>query len=183
MSAAFPGLGPRLALALELANVDSVEKLAAIVAHDALLLLQAPGVNTLNDVEAIKAWLASNRTGIDPALIAAVDAVHDRPGRALTAAEVARANRYLRGTGRRVTESGTTEGCPKGPTTAPGGGGRQQGRGGMGSHKHGVSGRSGPSPRYKLGRVLDDAKEKAELPQRPRNPMHGTVADAFKKKP
>lgn len=172
MSATFPGLGARLALALELANVDTIEKLAAIVDHDALILLQAPGVRTFDDVETIKAWLANH--------------VEDPMTRKLSADQVARANRYLRGTGRRVTENGTIEAQPKGPaTTAPQaiGAGRQQGRGGMGSHKHGVSGRSGPSPRYKLGRVLDDAKEKAELPQRPRNPMHGTVADAFKKKP
>jgi len=32
---------------------------------------------------------------------------------------------------------------------------KQQGRGGMGSHKHGVSGRSGPSPRAKLSRARD----------------------------
>jgi hypothetical protein len=38
----------------------------------------------------------------------------------------------------------------------------QAGRGGMGSHKHATSGRCGPSPRFKLGRALDDNRERQE---------------------
>ena len=38
----------------------------------------------------------------------------------------------------------------------------QQGRGGMGSHKHYVSGRAPRSPRYKFTQTLDDNKRREE---------------------
>ncbi len=54
----------------------------------------------------------------------------------------------------------------------------QQGRGGMGSHKHGVSGHATRSPRYRFMQQLEAnrnqlKKPKAKLPYR-------TVAEALK---
>jgi hypothetical protein len=57
----------------------------------------------------------------------------------------------------------------------------QQGRGGMGSHKHGISGRASQSPRLRLGKKL--AAERGEYgsppPRRPLLPSFATVRDAF----
>lgn len=56
----------------------------------------------------------------------------------------------------------------------------QQGRGGMGSHKHGISGYSGPSPRFKMWRVLYDGYEKCLKQKRPRL-KYSTVREALEK--
>jgi hypothetical protein len=57
----------------------------------------------------------------------------------------------------------------------------QRGRGGMGSHKHGVSGHAGQSPRFRIGKKL--AAERGEfdaLPRRrPLRPFFDTVRAAF----
>jgi hypothetical protein len=57
----------------------------------------------------------------------------------------------------------------------------QQGRGGMGSHKHGTSGHATQSPRFRLGKKL--AAERGEFDARPsRRPMRpsfASVRDAF----
>jgi len=48
----------------------------------------------------------------------------------------------------------------------------QQGRGSVGSHKHGVSGHAPRSPRYKLRQTLEDNKRRAEACKRkPRSQM------------
>lgn len=61
---------------------------------------------------------------------------------------------------------------------------RQSGRGGMGSHKHGTSGRPGPSPRYKLGRTLEANKDIADKAKREENVrksgMVESVREAFR---
>ena len=57
----------------------------------------------------------------------------------------------------------------------------QQGRGGMGSHKHGVSGHAGQSPRLRLMQKL--AAERGEFEGKPRPPKRlefATVRDALK---
>jgi hypothetical protein len=38
---------------------------------------------------------------------------------------------------------------------------RQQGRGGMGSHEHGVSGHAGPSPKFRMSLKLLAKREEA----------------------
>jgi hypothetical protein len=57
----------------------------------------------------------------------------------------------------------------------------QQGRGGMGSHKHGVSGHASQSPRLRLAKKL--AAERGEYetaaPRRPLRPSFDNVRDAF----
>ena len=57
----------------------------------------------------------------------------------------------------------------------------QQGRGGMGSHKHGTSGRATQSPRFRLGKKL--AAERGEYDTQPRRrplrPSFDSVRDAF----
>jgi hypothetical protein len=57
----------------------------------------------------------------------------------------------------------------------------QQGRGGMGSHKHGTSGRATQSPRFRLGKKL--AAERGEFDarpsRRPLRPSFDNVHDAF----
>ena len=57
----------------------------------------------------------------------------------------------------------------------------QQGRGGMGSHKHGTSGHATQSPRFRLGKKL--AAERGEYDTRPRRrplrPSFDSVRDAF----
>ena len=57
----------------------------------------------------------------------------------------------------------------------------QQGRGGMGSHKHGTSGHAGQSPRFRLGKKL--AAERGEFDAKPRRrplrPRFETVHEAF----
>ena len=57
----------------------------------------------------------------------------------------------------------------------------QQGRGGMGSHKHGVSGHATQSPRFRLSQKL--AAERGEYDSRPRRrplrPRFDTVQQAF----
>jgi len=59
----------------------------------------------------------------------------------------------------------------------------QQGRGGMGSHKHGVSGHAPRSPRYKLRQTLEDNKRRAEACKRkPRSQMVSTVAELLAKR-
>jgi hypothetical protein len=56
---------------------------------------------------------------------------------------------------------------------------RQQGRGGMGSHKHGISGHGGPSPKSKLMRALDANREEAARPKR-RTRTYQSVADLMR---
>ena len=57
----------------------------------------------------------------------------------------------------------------------------QQGRGGMGSHKHGVSGHASQSPRQRLAKKL--AAERGEYDSRtqhrPLRPVFGNVRDAL----
>ena len=57
----------------------------------------------------------------------------------------------------------------------------QWGRGGMGSHKHGVSGHASQSPRFRLGKKL--AAERGEYDARPRRrplrPGFASVRDAL----
>lgn len=57
----------------------------------------------------------------------------------------------------------------------------QQGRGGMGSRKHGTSGHASQSPRFRLGKKL--AAERGEYDTRPRRrllrPRFETVRAAF----
>jgi hypothetical protein len=57
----------------------------------------------------------------------------------------------------------------------------QQGRGGMGSHKHGVSGHATQSPRLRLAKKL--AAERGEYDAGPRRrllrPVFASVRDAF----
>jgi hypothetical protein len=57
----------------------------------------------------------------------------------------------------------------------------QQGRGGMGSRKHGTSGHATQSPRFRLGKKL--AAERGEYDTRPRRrplwPRFDTVRQAF----
>jgi hypothetical protein len=56
----------------------------------------------------------------------------------------------------------------------------QQGRGSVGSHKHGVSGHAPRSPRYKLMQTLEDNKRRAEARERkPKPRMVSTIADLF----
>jgi len=55
----------------------------------------------------------------------------------------------------------------------------QQGRGGMGSHKHGISGHSGPSPRTKLMTCLENNRWLQSRKRRPKPIMFGSVAEAF----
>lgn len=57
----------------------------------------------------------------------------------------------------------------------------QQGRGGMGSHKHGVCGHASQSPRLRLAKKL--AAERGEYgfppPHRPRHLSFASVREAF----
>jgi len=57
----------------------------------------------------------------------------------------------------------------------------QQGRGGMGSHKHGTSGHATQNPRFRLGKKL--AAERGEFDarpsRRPLRPRFDTVREAF----
>ena len=57
----------------------------------------------------------------------------------------------------------------------------QQGRGGMGSHKHGTSGHVAQSPRFRLGKKL--AAERGEYDTQPRRrplrPSFDSVRGAF----
>ena len=57
----------------------------------------------------------------------------------------------------------------------------QQGRGGMGSHKHGIAGHASQSPRLRLAKKL--AAERGEYDSRtqhrPLRPAFGNVRDAF----
>jgi hypothetical protein len=57
----------------------------------------------------------------------------------------------------------------------------QQGRGGLGSHKHGTAGHATQSPRFRLGKKL--AAERGEydtrLRRRPLRPSFDSVRDAF----
>jgi hypothetical protein len=62
----------------------------------------------------------------------------------------------------------------------------QQGRGGIGNHKHGVSGHAGQSPRFRLTKRL--AAERGEFDAGPRRrhpprPPFDTVRDAFAAEP
>ncbi len=52
----------------------------------------------------------------------------------------------------------------------------QQGRGGMGSHKHGISGRPGKSPRLRLWERMQAEKNERK---RRKSPMYPTVREAF----
>jgi hypothetical protein len=59
----------------------------------------------------------------------------------------------------------------------------QQGRGGMGSHKHGVSGRAPRSPRYKFMQTLEDNKRRAEERKRKIKPrMVSSIEELFEKR-
>ncbi len=55
----------------------------------------------------------------------------------------------------------------------------QQGRGGMGSKKHGKSGHAPRSPRYRMQTLLDARKDERAKAQRPKKKMYDTVKDAF----
>ena len=60
----------------------------------------------------------------------------------------------------------------------------QQGRGGAGSHKHGISGYAGQSPRLRLMKKL--AAERGEYGSKARTPMRlrfETVQEALKGEP
>src|SRR5689334_12156291 len=52
----------------------------------------------------------------------------------------------------------------------------QAGRGGIGSHKHGVSGHSPRSPRYKFMQALEDNRKRAKPPRA--GLPYGTVSEA-----
>jgi hypothetical protein len=52
------------------------------------------------------------------------------------------------------------------------------GRGGMGMRKHGVSGRSGSSPRAKFMRALEDNREKQNIKKPRAKFQYGSVSDA-----
>lgn len=55
---------------------------------------------------------------------------------------------------------------------------KQQARGGMGSHKHGVSGRTPKSPRVRMHMKLQ--AERAEQPKKPQPEMCESVQDLFR---
>jgi hypothetical protein len=57
----------------------------------------------------------------------------------------------------------------------------QRGRGGIGSHKHGVSGHAGQSPRLRLAKRLAAERGEFDASQRRRllRPSFDTVRDAF----
>ncbi len=57
----------------------------------------------------------------------------------------------------------------------------QQGRGGMGSHKHGVSGHASQSPRLRLAKKLAAERGEYEVraTRRPLRPAFENVRDAF----
>jgi hypothetical protein len=57
----------------------------------------------------------------------------------------------------------------------------QQGRGGMGSHKHGVSGHASQSPRLRLAKKLaaERGEYESRMPRRPLRPSFDNVRDAF----
>lgn len=58
----------------------------------------------------------------------------------------------------------------------------QSGRGGMGSHKHGTSGRAGPAPGAKQDRAREANRlAEEERRKRPRPRMHGSVREALEK--
>ena len=58
----------------------------------------------------------------------------------------------------------------------------QQGRGGMGSHKHGVSGHATQSPRLRLGKKLAAERDEHDtgLPKRRKRLEFETVQEALK---
>lgn len=55
----------------------------------------------------------------------------------------------------------------------------QQGRGGMGMHKHGVSGYAPRSPRYKFMQTLEDNRNRIKKPRA--KLTHDNVRDLFNK--
>jgi hypothetical protein len=56
---------------------------------------------------------------------------------------------------------------------------KQSGRGGMGSHKHGISGKAPRSPRYKFMQTLEANRQ----PERKRRKLTATtIAEVFKRK-
>ena len=55
----------------------------------------------------------------------------------------------------------------------------QQGRGGMGMHKHGVSGKPGRSPRYKFMQTLEANRRLSQKPKRSALTAR-TVAEAIR---
>jgi hypothetical protein len=61
----------------------------------------------------------------------------------------------------------------------------QQGRGGMGSHKHGVSGHASQSPRLRLTKKLAAERGEYDTParRRPPRPLFASVRDAFASPP
>jgi len=58
----------------------------------------------------------------------------------------------------------------------------QTGRGGMGSHKHGIAGHSGPSPRFKMNWARDDNNYRRKW-RRKKTPLKfKSVREALRKK-
>ena len=58
----------------------------------------------------------------------------------------------------------------------------QQGRGGMGNHKHAISGHSGPNPKAKFMRALDaNRMTEAEKQRKPKNPVYQTIGELLAK--
>jgi hypothetical protein len=51
----------------------------------------------------------------------------------------------------------------------------QQGRGGMGSHKHGTSGRAPKSPKLRLAMKIE--ANRSEVPAKPKDDMQPSVHD------
>jgi hypothetical protein len=56
---------------------------------------------------------------------------------------------------------------------------RQQGRGGIGSHKHGVSGHAGKSPKMRMAQELEARRQEREHKSKPALPFE-RVQDALK---
>lgn len=54
----------------------------------------------------------------------------------------------------------------------------QQGRGGMGSRKHGKSGRSGPGPKTKFMTAFDANREN-EARKKPKKKMYDSIQEAL----
>jgi hypothetical protein len=59
----------------------------------------------------------------------------------------------------------------------------QQGRGGMGSHKHGTSGHASRTPGYKMQRTREANKlAEEDAAKRPKPKMFQSISDAMKKR-
>jgi hypothetical protein len=58
----------------------------------------------------------------------------------------------------------------------------QQGRGGMGTHKHGISGYPTRSPRYKFMQTMADNRDRERFrPRRIKPQMFASVQEAFRR--